>query len=461
MMSASPSPTRMAALLVRKPFVMVEEAPGDRLQRLDEAMESLADDRLDEAESAIDALLSRHPKDADGLHFMGILRHKQGRSEEALELLRESLAAAPQSLGHWNNYGNVLLEQGRLEAATEAYGMSVKLAAVPGEACDAMHNLSVLERRLGHYADAERWARAALEVRPDSGAFWYTLSAVLMAQGRVPEALLANSKAITLLPRHLQARDNVIRALLLLGEREQAAELYREWLAEEPGNPVVQHQLAACMGEAAPSRASDAYVERVFDSFASSFDAKLEKLDYRAPQLVVQMLAQHLPSAAQQFRIADLGCGTGLVGPLIKPWARHLAGCDLSVGMLRRAKERGGYDVLHKAELVYYLQTQPGAFDVLVSADTLCYFGKLEETMVAAHAALGPQGIFVFTVEALPESLHEPHRLQANGRYAHARSYVLGCAEAAGFALRRLEPVTLRMEAGKPVPGWLATLIRA
>ena len=452
----------MAALLLRKPLVMTQEDPGDRLARLDVAMESLADERLDEAESAIDALLSRYPQDADGLHFQGILRHKQGRSDEALELLRASLAAAPQSLGHWNNYGNVLLEQGRLEAAAEAYGMSVKLAAGPAEACDAMHNLSVLERRLGHYAEAERWARCALEVRPDSGAFWYTLSAVLMAQERVPEALLANSKAITLLPRHLQARDNVIRALLLLGEREQAAELYREWLAEEPDNPVVQHQLAACMGEAAaPSRASDAYVEQVFDSFASSFDAKLEKLDYRAPQLVVQKLAQHLPAAARQFRIADLGCGTGLVGPLIKPWAKHLAGCDLSVGMLRRAKARGGYDVLHKAELVYYLQTQPGAFDVLVSADTLCYFGTLDETMVAAHAALRPQGIFVFTVEALPEALREPHRLQANGRYAHARGYVLGCAEAAGFALRRLEPVALRMEAGKPVPGWLATLIRA
>src|SRR5262249_19215862 len=155
---------------------------------------------------------------------------------------------------------------------------------------------------------------------------WYNLSNVLIAQGKLNEGLLANSRAIALWPHHLQARDQVIRALLLLGERERAAQLYREWLAEEPDNPLAQHHLGACRGEAPPERASDACVQKVFDSFAASFDAKLEKLHYQAPDLVVQALGAAAGEPHAALDIVDAGCGTGLCGPLVKPWAKRLAG---------------------------------------------------------------------------------------------------------------------------------------
>ena len=70
---------------------------------------------------------------------------------------------------------------------------------------------------------------------------------------------------------------------------DKAAAVFRGWLAEEPGNPMALHYLAACEGgQAIPGRASDAYVESTFDSFAASFDEKLASLDYRAPGLVAE-----------------------------------------------------------------------------------------------------------------------------------------------------------------------------
>jgi predicted TPR repeat methyltransferase len=281
-----------------------------------------------------------------------------------------------------------------------------------------------------------------------------------MNQGRIADGLLANSKAITYSPRHLQARDQVIRALLLQGEREQAAGLYREWLAEEPDNPVIQHQLAACLGEAAPERASNAYVEQVFDSFARSFDVKLEKLHYHAPELVTEALRAAAGEPEAALDLCDAGCGTGLCGPLVRPWARHLVGCDLSVGMLKQARPRQVYDALHQAELVYYLDTQPAAFDVIVSADTLCYFGELGAAMAAAHKALRSGGWLIYTVEALPEGRTEPHVLQPTGRYAHGRGHLEQVARQAGLVWHGAQAVELRMEAGKPVHGWLVTARR-
>jgi predicted TPR repeat methyltransferase len=424
------------------------------------AVDLLRTEQLDAADAALDEILRAVPEQPDALHFQGILRHAQGRSDEGIALIRRALARMPAEAGAWNNLGNVLVESQRLDEAVEAYRMGVTVADGRPASAEPLNNLGTLQRLRLDWPAAERSCRAALKARPDFVDAWYNLSLALLGQGRVAEGLQANSQAVTLAPRHLQPRDQVIRALLLQGEREQAAALYREWLAEEPHNPVVQHQLAACLGNTAPARASDAYVEQVFDSFARSFDVKLEKLHYRAPELVADALRRALGEARAALDIVDAGCGTGLCGAALKPWARRLAGCDLSVGMLRQARARAVYDVLHKAELVHYLDTQAAGFDVVVSADTLCYFGDLEDVAAAACKALKPDGRLIFTVEALADDAQAAHRLQVNGRYAHRRDYLVRTLGLAGFEAPEIEAVELRMEAGVPVRGWLVSVAR-
>lgn len=454
-------------------MAMVSSASTPLRDALQSAVARLRAEDLDGAQAALTALLSRHPEQPDALHFLGITRHAQGRHEEAVALIRRAVAALPGEPGPWNNLGNVLLEARRFDEALAAYRASVAVAPGAPSSADALNNLGVLHRKRGEWAASEQACRDALACRPDFVDAWYNLSQALLGQGRVHDGLLANSRAILLAPRHQHGRDQVLRALLLLGERDQAAQLYREWLAEDPDNPVVRHQMAACLGEAAPERASDDCMRRLFDTFSRSFDAKLGALAYRAPALVAQALARVAGAPAAALDIADAGCGTGLVGVEVKPWARRLCGADLSSGMLRQAQARRLYDLLHEAELTHWLGTQPQAFDAVLCADTLCYFGPLQAPLAAAAAALRPGGWLIFTVEALdaapPGALAadtdtdtpEPgHRLNPNGRYVHARAHLEAALVQAGLQGLATEAVTLRQEAGRPVRGWLVSARR-
>ena len=445
------TPSRAMATAPCYPVVAERELMLTPEQALQLAIERHRAGELDDAELLYTTLLERWPDHADVLNHLGVLRHQRGDFAQALALLQRAAEIAPAAAGVWNNLGNVLLRLERVADAEQAFRRSIALEDNP----QAQANLSRALRRRRAWVDSEAACRRAIELAPDFGDGWHNLSLALLGQGRVPEGIQAASKALTLLPPHKRRRDSYARALVLLGETRQAAAVYREWLAEDPASPYLQHHLAACSDGPAPQRASDAYVELVFDDFASTFDAKLARLNYRAPQLVAQALADALPEPARQFDIADLGCGTGLCGPLVRPWARHLCGCDLSGAMLAQAHSRGVYDRLDKAELVQFLAAHPAAFDVVISADTLCYFGDLGAVVAVARQAVRPGGRFVFTVEALADDDTAGHRLRPNGRYGHARGYLDAVLRDAGWPKPQIAGVALRDEGGRPVHGWL------
>jgi len=449
MMTSNPEPVAAAQAPEAVPIAVA----------LERAVAWVREQKLAPADELLARILEAAPDHPDALHYQGMLRHAQGRSDESIALIGRSLSLQPAQSGAWNNLGNLLIEAGRSDDARLAYDNSVSCAAAGDEGADALSNIAALERQKGNWSAAEHASRRAIELRPAFSQAWYNLSIALMEQGRIHESVIANSRAVVLQPRNLTARSQVIRALKLLGEHQQAAGMYREWLAEEPGNPVVAHLLAACEGRQLPPRSSDGYVEAVFDSYAGSFDVSLERLHYRAPELVARAVEEIFGPPAARLAVVDAGCGTGLCGPLLRPWAARLAGCDLSVGMLQRAHRRGGYDLLHKAELTRYLNTQPGQFDLVASADTLCYFGDLHEVAAAAARALRPEGGIVFTVEALVEG-EEDFRLEESGRYLHAARHVEACLTAAGFGGVRIQPVVPRCEAGQDVQGWLASARR-
>jgi predicted TPR repeat methyltransferase len=385
---------------------------------LQEAIHAHKGGRLAEAEAAYRGILSEQPDNADALNFLGMLTCQTGNTVAAAELLRRSVEVDASNPHAWLNLGNVLLVNDDKEAARSAFEKATQLA-------------------------------------PELPIAWFNLG-VCLGRCRLPdEAALALHRVLKLEPGYIPAYISLATLLHYLGNYSQAAEVYREWLVHDPDNPMATHLLAAATGQAAPERANDGYIRQLFDDFAASFDENLTALRYRAPELITERLRREVVFDGSRA-ILDAGCGTGWCGPLLRPLARHLAGVDLSQGMVDKAHARAVYDQLVVQELSQFMRDRPNTFDVVACADTLVYFGALEEPLGAAWDCLHEGGILVFTLERLDTALSgEPYRLEPHGRYSHSVTYVREAVARAGFVSITSEEHVLRRERGHDVAGHL------
>jgi len=385
---------------------------------LQTAIEAHKGGRLVEAEAAYRSILRRQPNNPDALNFLGMLTCQTGNPQAAADLLQRSVEADPSNPHAWLNLGNVLLLNGDKERARSSFEKATQLA-------------------------------------PDLPMAWFNLG-VCLGRCRLPdEAASALHEALKLEPGYVPAYISLATLLHYLGNYSEAAEVYREWLAHDPGNPMATHLLAAATGENAPERANDEYVRQLFDDFATSFDENLTALKYRAPELIAERLGREVASDGSRD-ILDAGCGTGWCGPLLRGFARRLVGVDLSKVMVDQARVRAVYDELVVEELTQFMRTRPNTFDVVASADTLVYFGSLDEPLEAARHCLRKGGILVFTVERLdPRVSSATYRLETHGRYSHCEAYVRDAVSRAGFMTITSETQVLRRERGQDVVGLL------
>ena len=128
--------------------------------------------------------------------------------------------------------------------------------------------------------------------------------------------------------------------------------------------------------------------------------------------------------------------------------------------MLEHARRKNIYTDLVQAELTEFLGTQHQTFDVIVSADTLVYFGDLRPFCRVAAAALRRSGFLVFTVEHSASRDDVDFRLELHGRYSHSDEYVHRVLEEEGLSAH-IGRANLRTEAGEPVAGLVVRAAKA
>jgi predicted TPR repeat methyltransferase len=287
----------------------------------------------------------------------------------------------------------------------------------------------------GDYAGAADLAEQALEIAPRYAPAWLLL-------GRAREGLADPDRAPEL--------------------RASAARAYACALDIDPDDTlgVRAHLVRLGVGDSLPAL-SPAYVRTLFDGYAPRFERHLvDGLGYVGPQLV----RDALPVTPGRFAVAlDLGCGTGLMGGAIRDRVGHLAGIDLSPGMLALARakswqDRPLYDRLVDGDLSAFLAGEPPeSTDLCLAADVLIYVADLGSFLAGIGRVLRPGGLGAFTVQS-----HDGAGtiLGADGRYAHGDAHIAASAADAALEILTLRPADVRREGGRPVPGRVVVLRR-
>ena len=380
-----------------------------------------------------------------------------GRVDEAVAAYRRALALRPAFFEAWANLGSLLEKTRQLRP---------RRGRVPSRA-GAQARRSAGSQRARHvplaHGDLPQAAEAfqrAVAADPGQATVRNNLCHTLGKLKRFDASIAHGTEAVRLRPDYFEAWLNLGEVCYKAGRDSDAVTALDRALALDPGNDGLQHLRDSIAG-VQTGRAPDDYIRSVFDRSAADFDRHLVgDLEYRTPQKMAQFLAPWLAGREGTLRIEDLGCGTGLSGVVLKPFAARMAGVDLSGQMLARARERDLYDALHEAEIAAYLDSRPpGECDLAAAMDVFVYLGDLAEVFRAVTRALAPGGLFALSVEKLDGEAR--FHLARSGRYAHSAAYLRSLAADNGLVEWRIEESAIRKEGGEPVIGLLAAFAKA
>jgi predicted TPR repeat methyltransferase len=428
---------------------------GAALQDLERPAEALA---------SYDAALRIDPRYALAWNNRGNALRRLGRPGEALDSYERALGIQAGYPEAWCQRAMLLNDLGRHDEAAASAERALSLRRGYADALlalgNALQGMDLLAEAVGAYDDA-------LAAAPGQADAWCARGAALKKSGDLAAALDSYERALALRPDYALAAHYRANALRALGRVDDAKAAYRQALALGADGNEIGFALAALGDGVPPSAAPPGYVRALFDGYAGRFERHLVgTLGYRTPALLEALLARHgvVPGPGAAWQVADLGCGTGLCAPFLRPLAARLAGVDLSRKMLDQAAQLQAYDTLACAEIGDWLSGQAGACDLLVAADVLVYIGALEGLFARAHAALRVGGRFAFSCEALEGAdaadAAEGYAIQASNRFAHALPYVERCAAGAGLSVVEAERAVLRREHGIDVQGWVVLLAR-
>jgi predicted TPR repeat methyltransferase len=379
---------------------------------------------LEGCEEAYRIALEQDPGSGIVRQCLGLLKAEQRDYAEAIEFLTGALELGMADAALLANLGKLYYQVGRFPEASHAYDEAAKLDA-------KNQHYRQMSRKAGFIRDMLRGESVDI-----------ALATYLHSPGATDRDLEKDRKALF---------HAAFGQLSGFGHVDAAKQVGTKYLELWPDSPVLEYLMKAVNGVSDVDRSPSDYIVEYFDSFAEGFDAKLVGvLGYDVPEKICSAIRTSAP-AEVLYDAVDIGCGTGLCGPLLRPFAKKLTGVDLSPKMLELAALRGVYDHLVCEEVTAFLNRSAAQFDIVAAADVMIYIGDLKPIFAAAANAIRVGGLFAFSTETWTG---ESYRLQSSGRFSHSPQYVRSLA-ASTFVERTSLETTIRLEANARVSGHL------
>uniref|UniRef100_A0A8C3IV70 dolichyl-phosphate-mannose--protein mannosyltransferase n=1 Tax=Chrysemys picta bellii TaxID=8478 RepID=A0A8C3IV70_CHRPI len=169
------------------------------------------------------------PEFADAYSSLASLLAEQEQFKEAQEVYQAGIENCPESSDLHNNYGVFLVDTGAPERAVSHYQQAIWLS--PNHYV-AMVNLGRLYRSLGQNKETEAWYKRALKVSRKAEIL-SPLGALYYNTGRYEEALQVYREAAALQPSNKEIRLALAQVLAMMGQTKEAEKMTNHIVTEE------------------------------------------------------------------------------------------------------------------------------------------------------------------------------------------------------------------------------------
>lgn len=370
-------------------------------------------ERYQDAVSDYDRAIQLNPNYAEAFLNKGGVLFTLDRSREAIDCFDAAIRIDPNYVLAWSNMGGILNQLGQYDESIKCYERGISIDPKN----PVIHkNKGELLHKLRKYEEALSCFDTALVLSPTDADLHYKIGLTNRALRRYSDAIHNFENAIN----------------LNYTPREDA-----------------EFVLSALKSENFSTQMPKSYTASLFNQFAENFDEHLlNALKYQSPRITLSILKPYLQNG---LKILDLGCGTGLMGGALKPYAEKIIGVDISKNMLRKAEETGAYSELVEDDIHDFTAKCREKFNLIVSTDVFIYIGDLATIFKNIEPLMEKSGLLSFTVE---KGLNKDFFLSPETlRYSHNKQYIEQLIASHSFSILNIVDSPIRENNGVHVDG--------
>lgn len=396
--------------------------------------------------------------------YLGLLELNANNLSDAQNIFQNILKLYPEHVQSLLNLGVIFLKKKQDQMAIDYF---TKVLVLDENNRDARNNLAATFIHNDRYENALMYYDSLLKEEPNNIEYLYNTGIAQMGLGHIQDAIKLFDEVLILDNKHFGALSNMAAIKMRMNDRNSALTLLERAIVVEPDNKTTKFMLRALKNKHTEIEPCKEYAQDLFDHYALYYDKHMQDtLKYNIPQKLWELLNKLAISddGLEIFRALDLGCGTGLCGSILRPFAKYLLGVDISEKMLQIARSQNIYDKLIASDILDFLEkdvnlasiSEPLEFDsspqglysqnlynLIVAADVLPYFGSLQDLFSKIKNRLGSGGIFIFTTEI---SQDKSWKIQESMRFCHSKVYILELCESLGYEIIYMNEIQARKQ---------------
>lgn len=195
---------------------------------------------LEQAENIYRQILEAAPSEAQAWCLLGCVALSQSHYPDAITSFTRAISHRPHFPEAHNNLGYALAQEGKTAEAMAFYHRALELKP---DYADAQNNLGTALAELGRVEEAISCYRQAIALNPSYAAAHNNLGVGLARIGRIEEALASFREAVRIWPQYVSAYIGLGSAMGRLGNWQEAAATLERALAIDPESSPAHNNL--------------------------------------------------------------------------------------------------------------------------------------------------------------------------------------------------------------------------